>query len=100
MLSDDDLYRNHHNLVELKKQTYDKLFERCVQSVKLASKIGELMCVYKVPSFVFGAPYPTINIEYCSKYIIKKLLRTNKHIKANFIEPDIIFIDWRRDSLI
>ena len=93
-----DLYSKHDQLIKLKKNTYDKLYRRCENTIKLTSKTGELMCIFEVPNFLFGSEYPIINIPYCANYIMNKLVKSNSNIKTSFIEPNIIFIDWRRDE--
>lgn len=97
-LNNKDLYKKHEQLIELKRETYDKLYKRCKNTIKLTSNAGELICLFKIPQFVFGSSFPIINIHYCANYIMNKLRQANKHIKTTFIEPDIIFIDWRRES--
>ncbi|AYV85372.1 MAG: hypothetical protein Satyrvirus13_5 [Satyrvirus sp.] len=93
-----DLYKKHDQLIKLKRETYDKLYTRCKNRIKLASNAGELICLFEIPNFLFGSSYPIINIRSCSNFIMNKLTRANKNIKTTFIEPNIIFIDWRRDN--
>ncbi|MEM0354140.1 MAG: hypothetical protein QXW79_01025 [Thermoplasmata archaeon] len=93
-----DLYGKYDRLAQLKKESYDKLYRRCVNQIKIASNSGELICFFEVPKFLFGSSYPIINVESCAQYIISKLSQTNKNIKAEFVEPNIIFIDWRRSN--
>lgn len=95
-LTDNDLYKKHDQLIQLKKETYEKLYNRCTTIIKYASNAGELICLFKVPAFLFGSSYPIINVQSCANYIMAKLKLSNAHIKTTFIEPDIIFIDWRR----
>ena len=95
-LRDTDLYKKHDQLVELKKSTYDQLYQRCKNTIKLTSDAGELLCVYEIPEFLFGSSYPIINIKYCANYIMNKLYAANKNIKTTFIEPNLLLIDWRR----
>ena len=97
-LNNNDLYKKHDQLIQLKKETYEKLYNRCVNNIKLTSNAGELICLFEIPSFLFGSSYPIINIESCANYIMNKLTTTNSNIKTSFIEPNIIFIDWRRKS--
>ena len=97
-LNNDDLYKKHDQLVRLKKETYEKLYNRCKNIIKLTSDAGELICIFKIPEFVFGSSYPIINIISCANYIMNKLTKANKHIKTIFFEPNIILIDWRRES--
>ena len=96
-LRNDDLYKKHDQLIQLKKETYEKLYTRCRNNIKLTSDAGELLCFFEIPNFVFGTSYPIINVVSCANYIMNKLTKSNKHIKTFFIEPNIIFIDWRRE---
>ena len=96
-INNSDLYKKHDQLIQLKKESYDKLYKRCQARIKLASDAGELICLFKIPNFLFGSSYPIINIRSCANYLMNKLSRANKNIKTIFIEPNIIFIDWRRD---
>ncbi|AGF85385.1 hypothetical protein QJ854_gp397 [Moumouvirus goulette] len=95
-LKDEDLYKKHDDLINLKTQTYEKLYQRCNNNIKLTSNAGELMCLFEIPSFLFGCGYPIINVKCCAKYIMNKLTEANRNIRVNFIEPNILFIDWRR----
>lgn len=97
-LNNKDLYKKHEQLIELKRETYEKLYRRCKNTIKLTSDAGELICLFKIPQFVFGSSFPIVNTQYCANYIMNKLHQANKHIKTTFFEPDIIFIDWRRES--
>lgn len=95
-LQNSDLYKKHDQLIELKKQTYDQLYIRCQNIIKLAANTGELICLFEIPNFLFGSSFPIINVKSCANYIMNKLVESNVHIKTTFIEPNIIFIDWRR----
>lgn len=97
MINNSDLYKKHDRLIQLKKETYDKLLKRCQARIKLASDAGELICLFEIPNFLFGSSYPIINIKSCANYIINNLSKANKNIRSSFIEPNIIFIDWRRE---
>lgn len=97
-IGNNDLYKKHDKLIQLKKETYDKIYERCKKLIKLTSDTGELICIFEIPAFLFGSSYPIINIGSCANYIMNKLTNVNKNIKTAFIEPNFIFIDWRRDS--
>lgn len=96
MLSDADLYQKHDTARELKRLTYEKIFDRCVGTIKSASKNGDLICFFSIPHYVLGAGYPKINPENCSKYLIQKIVALNPNIKATFVKPNILFIDWRK----
>lgn len=96
-LSSNDLYGKHDQLTNLKKQTYDKLYKRCVNIIKLTARTGELCCIFEVPSFVFGSEFPLINVSSCANYIMSKLTKTNKNIKTVFVPDNMILISWYRD---
>ena len=97
-LNNNNLYKKHDQLIQLKKETYEKIFNRCKNTIKLSSDAGELICLFEIPNFLFGSSYPIINVQSCANYVINKLTQANSNIKTTFIEPNIIFIDWRRDS--
>ena len=97
-LDNRNLYKKNDQLMQLKQETYEKLFNRCKNTIKLTSDAGELICLFEIPSFLFGSSYPFINIEVCAEYIINKLAKANNNIKTTFIEPNMLFIDWRRES--
>jgi len=96
-LNKHDLYKRHDQLSNLKKTTYEQIYTRCVNKIKLTADAGELICIFIVPDFLFGSDYPLINVSSCATYIIGKLCKSNKYIKASYHEPNVIFIDWRRD---
>jgi len=93
-----DLYKKHDQLIDLKRQTYNQLYKRCLNTIKLTADAGELICLFEIPSFIFGSGYPIINIESCANYIMNKLAKSNNNIHTSFIDPNLIFIDWRRDD--
>jgi hypothetical protein len=96
-LKEIDLYKKHDQLKNLKKSTYDKLLKSCIQRIKLAASTGELICIFEIPNLLFGSDFPLINVKCCANYIMNKLVKINKNINTIFIEPNIIFIDWRRE---
>lgn len=95
-IDDAALYKKHDLLIELKKEAYDSLLERCLNMIKLAAGAGELMCYFEIPPFIFGKGYPIINIPSCANYIMNRLPKYNINIKTEFVEPNIIFVDWRK----
>jgi hypothetical protein len=97
-LKPSDLYKKHDQLVELKKKTYDDIYKRCVTKIKLTAGAGELLCAFEIPHFIFGNGYSIVNVESCANYIMNKLTKTTPYIKTTFIEPNILFIDWRKDQ--
>lgn len=97
-INNNTLYRKHDQLVKLKKETYDRLLNRCIMTIKLASDAGELICLFEIPPVMFGSGYPVINIKNCAEYISRKLRDANSNIKTTFIDPNLILIDWRRET--
>jgi hypothetical protein len=97
-LNNSDLYKKHDQLMELKRQSYDQLYKRCLKTIKLTADVGELLCFFEIPSFIFGSSYPIINIASCANYIMNKLAKSNRNIRTAFFEPNLVFIDWRRDE--
>jgi hypothetical protein len=95
-IDDNFLYEKHDRLTELMRETYDRLYTRCVKTIKLASNSGELMCTFEIPPLLFGSGYPKVNVENCAEFIIKKLTNANKNISTAFVTPNLIYIDWRR----
>lgn len=98
LLRNADLYGKHDQLIKLKRETYEKLYDRCRNKIKLTSDTGELLCFFEIPPYLFGSGYPVINVQSCANYIMNKLTQANKHINTTFIEPNIIFVDWRREK--
>lgn len=92
-----DLYKKHEQLAALKLETYNKIYKKCITTIIASSNMGELYCVFEIPNFLFGSSYPIINITSCANYIMKKLTDENKYIKVEFYEPNILFMDWRKD---
>lgn len=95
-IKNSDLYKKHEEIIKLKKETYDKITKRCINTIKLTANTGELICTFEIPYFIFGTSYPLINIEYCANYVINKITNENSSIRMYFIKPNIILADWRR----
>lgn len=96
MLSDKDLYQKHDTMRELKRQTYEKVLNQCLRSIKVASNKGDLICVFSIPYYVLGAGYPKIEPENCSVYLIEHIGKMNSNIKITFNKPNLLLIDWRK----
>src|SRR5271166_5870363 len=96
-LNIDDLYGKHDQLIKLKKESYDKICNRCINMVKLSAKAGSLYCTFEIPNFEFGSPFPITDIESGAIYIMNNFEQSNKdnntNIKTEFISPNMIFID-------
>jgi hypothetical protein len=97
-LSNRNLYHKHDQLMRMKKETYERIYNSCKNTIMMTANAGELICFFKIPSFLFGSSYPLINVKSCADYIIDKLTKTNNRIKAIFIKPNIIFINWIKDA--
>jgi hypothetical protein len=95
-LKTSDLYKKHNKLVLLKKNAYDDIFRKCLATIKMTATTGQLWCIYEIPSFSISAGYPIVNNEYCAEYVIEKMSQQSKHVKSHFIEPGLLFFDWRK----
>ena len=95
-ITNDDLYKGHEKLTTMKKETYEGIYRKCELLIKSTSKIGGLNCFYEIEDTSINFGYGQINKENCAAYIINKLQKSNSNIRAEFFEPNIIFIDWRR----
>ena len=95
-INDNDLYNSHDKLSILKKKSYEDIYTRCVNTIKLTSKAGELMCIFQIPKFYINGSYPIIDIEKCASYVMAKLIMANKNINVTFHNPNILLIDWRK----
>jgi len=93
-----DLYRKHDELIELKRQSYEKIYQKCVNIIKLTAAAGELICTFEIPGFMFGVAYSLINQKMCANYIMNKLSQNNRNIRTMFVDPNCIIIDWRRSE--
>jgi hypothetical protein len=96
-ISDRDLYKKHDTLVEFNKQTYEKIFQRCINEIKMASNTGELIYVFQIPQTLIGHGSLFVNIIPCANYIIYRMNQVNSNIRTTFIEPNLILFDWRRE---
>lgn len=94
-LTNRNLHKKNKQLIELKRQSYEKVYSRCRKTIIMTSNAGELICIFEIPEFMFGCAFPIINQKCCANYIINKLTKENPTIKTMFIEPNILFIDWR-----
>lgn len=97
-LRDGDLYKNHDNIIKMKKDTYDRITRMLVNTIKRSAGIGELLCFFEIPCFIFGSGHPIVNVEYCANYVMNELHKLRKDIKTCFIPPNIILADWRRQD--
>lgn len=80
----------------LKTETYEKIFRKCVNSIKACARKGDLVCSFPIPVYVLGAGYPRIDPANCAVYLKERLLKENDKLKISFVQPNILFIDWRK----
>ena len=95
-LNDDDLYKCHDKLANLKKKTYDDIYATCINTIKLTSKSGELFCIFKIPAFSIKGGFPIVDIPKCANYVTAKLMMANENLKISFFEPNMLLVDWRK----
>lgn len=96
-LSNKTLYHKHDMLKRLKVETYDKIYSKCKRQIILTSNTGQLSCFFRVPSFLLGSAFPSINVKICADYVMDKLAKDNPNIVTKFYDPDIIYIDWEKE---
>ena len=89
-----DLYANDKKIIELKEHTYDKIFTYMKNQVISTAKAGETDCVYLIPPYVVDELYPHVNVLSCANYIVAKITNWNENIKALFVEPNIVVLNW------
>lgn len=97
-LDDETLYGRYENLRRQKKQSYYRIYQRCLNTIRWFSRRGCLSCFYEIPEFLFGIPTPKITVEECAEYIIPLLHDSNPHLRVKFIPPNVLFIDWRKST--
>ena len=95
-LSNRQLYKKHDELKSLKIETYDKLKNRCVNLIAQSANMGEFMCIFEIPNYLFGSSFPMVDVATCAKYIMNKIIAENNNIKPTFCEPNFIIFDWRK----
>ncbi len=53
-LNNSDLNKKHDRLVQLKRETYDKIYKKCLALIKLTSDAGDLICFFEFQIFYLG----------------------------------------------
>lgn len=95
-LNTSDLYKKHNELSNLIRLSYENIYKKCIQHIKFSANTGELVCVYTIPYFIMGSGYSIVDVKSCASYIQEKMKRGAPDVKTKFIEPNILFFDWRR----
>ena len=75
---------------KIKKECFKKILELINNKILLISKTEETSTWFEIPLFMLG--YPTYDINECSSYL--KLKLETKEFKVNFLEPNILLINW------
>lgn len=85
-----DLQKFHQKKEKVKKESYRKILKACHKKIVLVSQTGAYECWYVVPEVVFGLP--VYDIEECSKYIYKKLVKNG--LLVEHYSPNFLYICW------
>ena len=93
-ISINDMQNLYDKKQNKKKDTYNKILERVIRTMKENAIIGETKCVYQIPEIIFGMP--VINKEECITYI-NNILK-EKGFNCFFIKPNYILIMWKLEN--
>ena len=95
-LNSKSLYKRHNEIIELRKKAYAAVYQKCINYIQYETDKGELICLFKVPSFIFGIG--AVDIPLCIEYIKQKINKDyNGIIRVDSpTGTDIIFCDWRK----
>ncbi len=90
MISVKELKKMNNDKKKIKKECFKKILELINNKILLISKTEETSTWFEIPLFMLG--YPTYDINECSSYL--KLKLETKEFKVNFLEPNILLINW------
>ena len=76
--------------LKIKKEINEKIYNLCINTIKLYVVNNKYECIYNIPFFIFGLP--KYNIKEVAKYIINKLEKDK--LLIYFFEPNILYINW------
>ena len=93
-ISVNDMQNLYDKKQNKKKDTYNKILERVIRTMKENAIIGETKCVYQIPEIIFGMP--VINKDECIHYI-NNILK-EKGFNCFFIKPNYILIMWKLEN--
>lgn len=94
----DELYKVHDKMAELRMKTFNELLNICVVRIKKHAAMGHLSCYYVIPDINYYTTCRPIDKESCANYLIRCLTTMNVNLKASFDSPNLLLIDWRRDT--
>ncbi len=90
MVNANDLIKEQLKRGEIKKKTFDKVYNNIEKKIILASAANLYYVWHEVPEFILGLP--TYKLKDCIKYIEKKL--TDNDFKCECHAPNILLIKW------
>lgn len=99
MLSDADLFQTMDRQEQLTLDSYQKVYQTCINLIKSESKKRQTSCTFLVPPMVLSSGYRTINTVECGYYIVDHLMQANVHIVAQMIDRNTIVIEWGRRTV-
>lgn len=89
-----NIFESEERIMALKRHSYNKIFACIKNLIKLTCKAREKICLYEIPTYLYGEEYPHINIKSCSRYLIQKIINWNSYIRVAFEKPNILLLDW------
>jgi hypothetical protein len=97
-LSETDLYSGINKRVQKIKEINEEIYQKVISEIKNSSSRGYLSCIYVIPPFISNNKLGISKIDgpSCGKFIVEKLVDGNKYLRAKFVEPRSIIIDWSR----
>ena len=90
MVKASELIKKQKERDELKKKTYDKIYNIIEKKICIASDTNCYHTWYQIPEFLVGLP--VYSYKDCNDYIQNKL--KSNGFKVDFYEPNILFIKW------
>jgi|UniRef100_A0A6C0ITD5 hypothetical protein len=90
MVNANDLIKEQLKRDEIKKKTFDKVYNTIEKKIILASAASLYYAWYEVPEFILGLP--TYKLKECIEYIKNKL--EDNAFKCEWHAPNILLIKW------
>ena len=90
MVNTKELRKNAETRKSLKHECFNKILEFIDNKILLVSKTNTKSTWYEIPLFLLG--HPTYEMKECSDYLLKKLKKNG--FTANFLNPNILLINW------
>jgi hypothetical protein len=85
-----ELKKERESLLKTQVDTFEKVFEQCLKSIKFLNKNGKTSMVYEIPVFVSGCPL--VDQRECGKFLVQKLKELK--LNVNTLKETKLFIDW------